>query len=181
MTIPAGDIRGVESRHCPALYDKILEDLVQGGPHVNVAISEWRPVMQDKQRTIRMLFLNLPIKIVRFPPSQNFRFPDGEIGFHREFGLRQIQGVFIVHAKDTETSIERENRKRTPTRAVRQPLPLITSSRRRLNFETALLPRNRPVFPDRRLPQPEIAGAPALPSAAETSVLAQDPEQCRDP
>src|SRR6266478_3041981 len=123
MTIPAGDIRGVESRHCPALYDEILEDLVQGGPHMNVAISEWRPVMQDKQRTIRMLFLYLPIEIVRFPPSQNFRFPDGEIGFHREFGLRQIQGVFIIHAKDTETSIERKNSKRTREAEGRSRVP----------------------------------------------------------
>ena len=70
-----------------------------------------------------MLFLNLPIKIVRFPPSQNFRFPDGEIGFHREFGLRQIQGVFIVHAKDTETSIERKNRKRTRAAEGRSRVP----------------------------------------------------------
>src|SRR3981081_2889942 len=55
---------------------------------------------------MRSCILNLPVKVLFFPSGENLRFPVGEIRLHRELGPRQIQGLFVVHAKNTEISIK---------------------------------------------------------------------------
>ena len=48
VTIPAGDKRRTFAEHRLRFHYKILEDLVQCRAHVDVAVREWWPVMQDK-------------------------------------------------------------------------------------------------------------------------------------
>src|SRR5208282_1137682 len=48
VTIPSGNVRSSQAGHCTALDDEILKDLVQGGPHVNVSVREWRTVVQHE-------------------------------------------------------------------------------------------------------------------------------------
>jgi hypothetical protein len=58
--------------------------------------------------------------------GEDFRFPSGQVGLHRELRFRQIQRLFVVHSKDTETSTKWIDRKGSetgrPARALaRQP------------------------------------------------------------
>ena len=47
MAIPPGDIAAVETGHIRGLDDDVLEDLVQGGPDVDVSVGVRRAVVED--------------------------------------------------------------------------------------------------------------------------------------
>ena len=48
VTVPAGDVGGVQPFHGLDPNDEILEHLVQRGSHVNVAVGVWGAVVQDE-------------------------------------------------------------------------------------------------------------------------------------
>jgi hypothetical protein len=47
MAIPPGDIAAVETGHIRGLDDDIFEDLVQGGPDVDVSVGVRGAVVED--------------------------------------------------------------------------------------------------------------------------------------
>ncbi len=69
------------------------------------------PSCKTKSGVVFSRFLNLLVDFLGVPAGQNFRFPSGEIGLHREVRPRQIQCLFVVHSKDTETNIKWIDRK----------------------------------------------------------------------
>ena len=48
-----GHVRRVEARHRPRPHDEVLEDLVEGGAEVDVAVGVGRAVVQDEDRRAR--------------------------------------------------------------------------------------------------------------------------------
>ena len=54
--------------------------------------------MQDKQRPLGRVFLDSFIKAAFLPLLQHLGFAVGQVGFHRESRVRQVNCVFIVHA-----------------------------------------------------------------------------------
>ena len=111
MTIPTGDVGCSETGHRPALHDQVLQYLVERRAHVDVAIGKRGTIVQNEKRIVFSRFLNLLVDFLSVPAGQNFRFPTGQVGLHRELRLRQIQCLFVVHSKDTETSIKWRDRK----------------------------------------------------------------------
>ena len=62
MAVPARHIRRAETGHGFRFHDEILEDLVQRGAHVDVAVGKGRTVVQDKSSGPRARLLDLLVK-----------------------------------------------------------------------------------------------------------------------
>ena len=101
VVVPAGDIGGVEAHHGMAADDKVLQGLVQGVTHVDVAVGEGRAVVENEGGQILVLFQHLRIKTFLIPPLQHTRLPVGKTGLHGEIGFWGDNGVLIVHGKIT--------------------------------------------------------------------------------
>ena len=97
VTIPAWHIRHAEAAQRFVFDDDVLENLVEGGADVDIAVGEGRAVMKDKFFRAGAGSLNFFVESGRFPLFQPVRFPGDEVGLHREIGARQIQCVFVVH------------------------------------------------------------------------------------
>ena len=65
---------------------------------VHIAISEGRPVMQDKLLGAGAFGLDGGVQPGGFPLLQPRRLPRDQVRLHGEVGLRQIQCVLVVHA-----------------------------------------------------------------------------------
>ena len=52
VTVPAGNVRGVESGHGPGLDDEVLEGLVERVAEVDCAVGVGRSVVQDVTRAL---------------------------------------------------------------------------------------------------------------------------------
>ena len=98
VAIPARHVGRAEAAQGFVFDDDVLENLVQRGADVDVAVGERRAVVQDEFLRARALGLDFRIKPGGFPFLQPLRFPRDQVGLHREIGARQIQCVFVVHA-----------------------------------------------------------------------------------
>ena len=63
VAVPAGDVRGLESAQRLRLQDQILEDLVQGGADVDVAVGEGRAVVQHESGGLGPGGHQLPVEV----------------------------------------------------------------------------------------------------------------------
>ena len=97
VAIPARDVGRVFAADRLMLDDDVLEDLVQRGADMDVAIGERRAVVQDEFLLAGAGFLNLAVEIGGLPFLQALRFARHQIGFHGKVGARQIERVFVVH------------------------------------------------------------------------------------
>src|SRR3990167_1298508 len=97
MTIPSRNIRGVESAHGFVSDDNIFKNFIQRVPNVNIAVSVWRAVVENKLRLAQRFLANLPVEIFLGPLFQKLRFFLGKVGLHREIGARKIEGRFVVY------------------------------------------------------------------------------------
>jgi len=79
------------------LENEVLENLVQCGANMHIAIGERRAVVQQKPLGAFAAFLDLFVQAVRVPPGQAFRLALDESSAHREIGLRKVQCFFILH------------------------------------------------------------------------------------
>ena len=100
--IPAGDIGGVIPLGVFVFDDDVLQDLVQGMAHVDLAVGVGRSVVEDELLVACMEFLFFSIDIVFIPEIQEIRFPFGQARPHGEFSFRQVQRrcilvVFLAH------------------------------------------------------------------------------------
>ena len=73
---------------------------------MDVAVGEGRSIVQHEKRIVFVRFLNLLVDFLVFPTRENLGLPSGQVGLHRELRFWQIQCLFVVHSKDTETSID---------------------------------------------------------------------------
>ena len=71
--------------------DEVLDGLVQGMAHVDVAVGEGRAVVEGEAGMAFVLLQQLVIKIQFLPLFQHVRLPLGQAGTHGEIGFRQIQ------------------------------------------------------------------------------------------
>ena len=101
--IPAGDVGGVIALGVFVFDDDVLQDLVQGMAHVDLAVGVGRSVVEDELLVACMELLFFSIDIIFIPEIQEIRFPFGQPCPHGEFRFRKIQGrcvlvVFLAHS-----------------------------------------------------------------------------------
>ena len=97
VVVPAGDVGGVVAPHGIGADDEVLDGLVQGVAHVDVAIGEGRAVVKGKAGMAFVLLQHFVIEIRFLPALEHIRLPLGEAGTHGKVGFRQVQsGVKIL-------------------------------------------------------------------------------------
>lgn len=95
VAVPAGHERHVMAEHGFRFGDEILEDFVERGAHVDVAVGKRGSVVENEGGFASGLLLDLLIKAVFFPFGESLRFALGEGGAHGEVGHREVKRVFI--------------------------------------------------------------------------------------
>jgi hypothetical protein len=99
VAIPAGDVGGAQAAQVAGFDDDILEDFVEGGADMHVAIGERRAVVQNELVRALPGLLEALVKPAALPFFEPLRFARDELRFHGEIGARQIQSIFVVHLK----------------------------------------------------------------------------------
>ncbi len=94
VAVPARHVGRVEPGHRPRLDDEVLEDLVEGGADVDVAVGVRRTVVQDEARGAPPGLTDARVEAVRLPARQDLRLGRRQVGAHRKVGARQVDGVF---------------------------------------------------------------------------------------
>ena len=96
VVVPTGDVRRVPAAHIAVADNEVLEALVHGGAHVDVAVGEGRAVVQDELRSALVFLEDRVIKVLFIPSLEHVRLALCERGAHGEIGLRKIDGFVIV-------------------------------------------------------------------------------------
>ena len=99
VAVPARHVGRVVTRHGAGLDDHVLEDLVQGVAHVDVAVGVGRSVVQDPARAPRPRLADPLVQPERLPVAQELRLPIDEVALHGKISLGEIQGRLVVHAR----------------------------------------------------------------------------------
>ena len=100
MAIPARNKWGAEACHRAGFDHEILENFIESGAHVHVAVRKWRAVVQQIQRRVFPIFLNLLVEPSRLPFSEHLGFALRQTGLHWKIGFWEIDGVFVsAHEK----------------------------------------------------------------------------------
>ncbi len=97
VAIPAGYIMAAKTSQGARLDDNILQNLVQGVPHVEMSIGIGRPVMKDKTLGILSFLKHPPIHILVFPGLNELRLPFCQVPAHGKSGFGQIQSFLVIH------------------------------------------------------------------------------------
>ena len=95
--VPAGHIGGAVAGHVLVLDDHVLEDLVQGGADVDVAVGVGGAVVEDKLGLALVARHHLVVQIVVVHGLEHVRLPLGQAGPHGEVGLGQMDGLVVIH------------------------------------------------------------------------------------
>ena len=98
VVVPAGDVGGVKAPHGPGADDEVLEGLVQGVAHVDVAVGEGRAVVEHEAGLARVALPQLGIDVDLVPFGQHSGLPLGQPAPHGEGGVGGDDGVFVVHS-----------------------------------------------------------------------------------
>ena len=96
VVIPAGGEGHAIARHHAGLVDKILEDLVQGVAHVNVAVGKGRAVVQNIERLILCVLLHLVIQVDGIPVPKHIGLSLRKPCAHGKFGLWKIECACVI-------------------------------------------------------------------------------------
>ena len=96
MAVPAGDIGGIKTVEAGALDDNILEHLVHCMTDMNLTVGVGRAIMKDKFRPAGRGLANHLIEVHLLPLLEHQRLTVGQVSLHRESGLGEIEGTFII-------------------------------------------------------------------------------------
>ncbi len=98
VAVPAGDERRVEAGHGLGFHDHVLEELVQGGAHVDVAVGERRAVVEDEIGRTGGFAGGGDFRVEAgfFPNRETLRLVLHKIPAHGETCLWQGQRVFVI-------------------------------------------------------------------------------------
>ena len=100
VTIPARHIRHILTAHGLEFQDGILENLVERRADVHIAVGKRRPVVQHEGLLgLRVALPNAGVQILRIPLLKPLRLTLHQAGFHGKTGLRQVQRIFVTHAR----------------------------------------------------------------------------------
>ena len=94
--IKAGYIGSLEALHVLLADDDVLDDLVQRGTHVDIAVGIRRAVVQDELRFALVVLHELVVQVVVVPILEHDRFLLGQAGAHLKQGLGQIQSTVVL-------------------------------------------------------------------------------------
>ena len=96
VAVPAGDVVGVLAQHLLGPVDEILQNLVEAGADMDVAVGVGRPVVQDEFLPAFAELAQLAVEILVFPALLDFRLLFRQAGAHGKFGSGQEDRVFVV-------------------------------------------------------------------------------------
>jgi hypothetical protein len=99
VAVPARHVGGVVAEHGAGLDDHVLQDLVQGVPHVDVAVGVGGAVVQDPAGPPGAGRADLLVEPGCLPHLEEFRLPLGEVGLHGEVGLGKVQRGLVIHRR----------------------------------------------------------------------------------
>ena len=91
MAIPARHIDGIAPHHLMGAHNHVFENFVERMADMNIAIGIWRAVMQHEFFAAFGGGAQALVQTYFFPMGQNIRLALRQAGFHRKFGLRQVQ------------------------------------------------------------------------------------------
>ena len=94
--IKAGHIGSLEALHVLVADDDILDDLVQRGAHVDVAVCIRRAVVQNELGLAVVVLDELIVQVVVFPVLEHDRLLFGQACAHLEQRLGQIQRTVVL-------------------------------------------------------------------------------------
>jgi hypothetical protein len=98
VAVPAGHVVGVLAQHLLGSVDHVLEDLVEGVAHVQMAVGVGRAVMQQELLTPLCGLAQAREQVHLVPARQNLRLALGQSGAHGKFGARQENRGFVIDA-----------------------------------------------------------------------------------
>jgi hypothetical protein len=80
------------------LHQRVLEEAVEEGTHVQVAVGVRRPVVQHERRAALRAVAReaLEVGVLLGPPAHPVRLALGQLGSHRKIGLGQVEGRAVV-------------------------------------------------------------------------------------
>ena len=96
VAVPARNVIRVLAQHLPGPVDEILEDLVEPGADMDVAVGVGRPVVQDELLPALTDPAQLAVQVLVFPALLDFRLLFRQAGTHGKVGLRQENRVSVV-------------------------------------------------------------------------------------
>ena len=94
--IKAGHIGSLIALHVLVADDDILDDLVQGRAHVDVAVCIRRAVVQDKLGLAVVVLDEVVVQVVVLPVLEHDRLLFGQTGTHLKQSLGQIQRTVVL-------------------------------------------------------------------------------------
>ena len=98
VAVPAGEVGRAEPGHRLGFDDEVLEDLVESGAHVDIAVGEGRAVVEHELGGVLPRGLNLAVEVRFLPVGEEFGFAGDQIRLHGKIGLWQVERVFIAGA-----------------------------------------------------------------------------------
>src|SRR4051812_10264102 len=108
MTIPAGNVGRAKTRHRLRFHNEVLENFVQGGSHMNVAIGEWRSIMENEKFSACSGGLNPLVQAGLIPFLEHLGLASREVRLHRKIRFRQVECLLIIlaHARAARLTSE---------------------------------------------------------------------------
>jgi hypothetical protein len=97
VAIPARHVGHIEAAQGFVFENRVLEDLVQRGADVDVAVGEGRAVVEDEFLPAGARLADATVQVGGGPLRQALRFALHEFRLHGEVGAREVDGVLVVH------------------------------------------------------------------------------------
>jgi hypothetical protein len=91
VAVPTREVGRVETRHATASDHDVLEDLVEGGAQVDVAVGVGWTVVQDEERPSLPGRPHLIVEVLPPPGLEPLGLRLWQVGLHREVRLRKIE------------------------------------------------------------------------------------------
>ena len=96
VTVPARNVGRTFAEHGLRFHDKIFQDFVERGAHVDVAVGERRAIVKHEQLLVFARLLDLLIKLRFIPHLEQLLLARRQIRLHWKIRARQIERVFVI-------------------------------------------------------------------------------------
>ena len=96
VSIKTGHIRSLEALHVLLADNDVLDDLVQGSTHVDIAVCVRRAVVQDELGLPLVMLHQVVVQVVLFPVLEHGGLLLGQACAHLKQGLGQIQSTVVL-------------------------------------------------------------------------------------
>ena len=123
VAVPAGHVGRVLAEQGLGADHHVLEDLVHGVAHVDVAIGVRRAVVEDEALPPGARLAQAPVEAHLGPAREDGRLLRCEAGFHREVGLRKEDRVAVIGFFGHWRGISREGGEWEVSSSRRKPGP----------------------------------------------------------